>query len=122
MLGKVFEIGYTLRKKMPILISANDYYDKEWASIFYMNDHLFNLTMRGYNLDVRLSSLLIYSHRNLEKQNDKNNLICKAYYPRKQIKNTHKLFIPILDLYPHKISGCIFEKWESNSINKKNIY
>ncbi len=121
MLGKVFEIGYTLRKKMPILIRNPDYSEKEWADIFYMNNHLFNLTMRRYGDDVRLSTLLIYSHCNLKSQHDSSNLICKAFHLRSQIKNTHKKFIPVMNLYSHTLSGCVSEKWDSSYMSNKTL-
>ena len=95
MKNKVFRIGFTKKHKLPILFIDNQK-DPNWIEIYFEKTQLFDITIRSYMPDARLSTLLLYTHRNVQKQRlTAFRVIVKEYILKDAIIITNQVYIPV---------------------------
>lgn len=116
MIGKVYEIGFTKRKRIPILIRDRN---EEWSDIFIINYFLFDQLMRKYPHEELDHNILFMKSTNTDFAGYYFNDISTHYYPNKQIINTHQPFIPVKRLSKYDLMFPDIQDWEFSSINSK---
>ena len=123
MIGKVFKVGYTKRKRIPILFQ-DDKVDRtatKWANIYLLSNHLFDATMRTYTSGMKMNSLILASRYNFGSQKITSHTSCiiHQYYPKSQIVDTGTYYIPVEYLFDFHFINGKYQRFESCHISKK---